>query len=198
LRDRSGALAVDRRPCGLQREHVRRRPITRYTLFLVTSRTTRFALGGSLVLATASLFYVFSLPFTERVYRRRGGPWIHEGPRAHAFGDSLQLSPIEAVAWFVILGALAGGVLGAALARVHRRDWTFVLGGGGLMGTAGFVVGVALDEFTIWSGDVGSGPYNSFFGWAIAPVAAWALWTAIGIAIGAAVGRLALRVPWRT
>lgn len=164
----------------------------------MTSRTVRFSLVGAVVVAAAALMYVATLPFTEYVYRRKNGPWIREPPRAYVFGGSLEMTPIEAVAWSVILGALAGGLLGVALARVRRREWTFTLGGAGLIGTVGFVFGVALDEFTIRSGDVGSGPYNSFFGWAIAPVAAWALWTAIGAAIGGVLGLIAARESRRT
>lgn len=173
-------------------------PLTRDTLCFVRPRTARFALGGAAVVATAALIYVAALPFTERVYRRKGGPWIHEPPRAHVFGGSLEMTPMEAVAWFVILGAFAGGLLGIALARVRRHEWTFGLGGAGLIGTVGFCLGVALDEFTTQSGDTGSGPYNSFFGWAIAPAAAWALWTAIGAAIGGVLGLIAARESRRT
>ena len=165
---------------------------------VVTPRTARFALAGAVVVATAALIYVAMLPFTEHVYRRKNGPWIHEPPRAHVFGDSIEMSPMEAVAWFVILGALAGGLLGVALARMRRREWTFMLGGAGLIGAVGFVYSVTLDEVCIGRGDVFACGYSAFFGWEIAPLAAGALWTAIGASTGATVGLLALRVTRRT
>jgi hypothetical protein len=164
----------------------------------VTRRTARFALGGAAVVATAALIYVAALPFTERVYRRKAGRGYTSSPGPTCSAAGLEMTPIEAVAWFVILGTLAGGLLGIALARVRRHEWTFELGGAGLIGTVGFCLGVALDEFTTQSGDVGSGPYNSFFGWAIAPAAAWALWTAIGAAIGGVLGLIAARESRRT
>ena len=160
----------------------------RATLGVVTPRTARFALVGAIVVTTAALFYERTLPFSGYVYRRKGGPWIHEPPRAHAFG--FELSPMEGVVWFILVGALAGGLLGVALARVHQREWTFMLGGAGLIGTVGFVLGVVgFDEFCIGGGDVFSCDYNSFFGWEIAPLAGWALWTGIGALMGGFLGR---------
>lgn len=101
-----------------------------------------------------------------------------------------ELSPMEAVVWFFILGALAGGLAGVALARVKKRERTFVLAGAGLVGIAGFIFGVVgLDEFCVISGDTGVCSYKSFFGWAIAPIAAVALWIAIGAVIGGILGR---------
>jgi len=153
------------------------------------ARTARFTLIGAAVVATAALIYVRALPFTERVYRRRGGPWIHEGPRAHVFGDSLEMSPTEAVVWFVILGVVIGGLVGIALARVRRRESMLMFVGAGLIGAVGFAYGVSLDEVCIGGGDVFACGYRSFFGLEIAPMAAWALWTAIGAVIGSLLGR---------
>lgn len=116
--------------------------------------------------------------------------------RAHVFG--IELSPMEAVVWFILLGALAGGLLGVAVARVRQREWAFMLGGAGLIGAVGFVYSVNLDEVCIGGGDAFACGYISFFGWEIAPLAAWALWTAIGAATGATIGLLALRVTRRT
>jgi hypothetical protein len=91
------------------------------------------------------------------------------------------LSPTEAVASFIILGALAGGLVGVALARAHQREQTFMFGGAELIGTVGFVFGVVgFDEFCIRSVDVGTCPYNSFFGWAVNPLWAVLLWMTIG------------------
>ena len=161
----------------------------------MTSRTARFALGGAVVVATAALVLERSLSYSERVYRRKGGPWIHEPPRAHVFG--FELSPTEGVVWFILLGALAGGLLGVVLARVRQRQRTFMLGGAGLIGAVGFVYSVSLDEVCIGGGDVFACGYRSFFGWEIAPLAAWALWTAIGAAIGGIVGLVAARASRR-
>jgi hypothetical protein len=73
---------------------------------------------------------------------------------------------------------------------VRQREWTFMLGGAGLIGTVGFVFGViGFDEFCITSGDTGTCYFNSFFGWEIAPLAGWALWTGIGAVIGGLLGR---------
>jgi hypothetical protein len=151
------------------------------------TRTVRFAVVGAGAIATAALIYERTLPFSDYVYRRRNGPWVYTPPRAHVLG--FELSPTEAVVSFIILGALAGGLLGVALARVSQRERTYVLGGAGLAGTVGFVFGVVgFDEFCIMSGDVGTCPYNSFFGWAINPVWAVLLWIAIGALIGGVLG----------
>jgi hypothetical protein len=161
----------------------------------VKPRTARFTLVGAVVVATSAFLYEGTLPFSEHVYRRRGGPWIHESPRAHVLG--FELSPTEAVAWFVILGALAGGLLGVALAHMRQRKQTFVLVGAILGGVVGLVYSASLDEVCIGGGDVFLCGYSSFFGWEIAQLASWALWTAIGAAIGGVVGLTAARVSPR-
>lgn len=159
----------------------------------MTSRTARFALGGAVVVAAAALVYeVTLLPFSQYVYRRRGGPWIHEPPRANVL--DFELSPTEAVAWFIIVGALIGGLLGVALARARHGKQTFMLVGAILGVVLGLVYNASLDEVCIGGGDAFACGYSSFFGWEIAPLAAWGLWTAIGAPTGAAVGLLALRV----
>ena len=173
----------------------------------MTSRTARFALGGAAVVATAALLYERALPFTERVYRRRGTPWIHDPPRAYVLG--LELSPTEAVLWFVVIGAIVGTVLGVVFAHLRQRRDTFMLVGAifgvvlGLLYNASLDevclgYGVSFEEIRAPVGDAFACGYSSFFGWEIAPLAAWALWTAIGAAIGATVGLLALRVTRRT
>jgi hypothetical protein len=162
----------------------------------VTSRTARFALGGAAVVATAALLFERTLPITERVYRRRGTPWIHEPPRAYVLG--FELSPTEAVIWFIVLGAIAGAVLGAVFALLRQRRDTFMLVGAILGGVLGLGYNASLDEVCIGGGDVFACGYSSFFGWEIAPLAAWGLWTAIGAAMGTILGLFATRVSWRT
>ena len=171
-------------------------PLTRDTLCVVRLRTSRFALVGAVIVATAALVYERTLLFSEYVYRRRNGPWIRTPFRAHVLG--FELSPTEAVAWFVILGALAGGLLGVALARVRQRKQTFMLVGSILGGVVGLIYSVSLDEVCIGGGDVFSCGYRSFFGWEIVPLASWALWTGIGAAFGGIVGPIAARVSRRT
>ena len=67
-----------------------------------------------------------------------------------------------------------------------------------LGGVVGLVYNSSLDEVCIGGGDVFACGYSSSFGWEIAPLAAWALWNAIGAAIGAATGLLTLRSTLRT
>ena len=105
---------------------------------------------------------------------------------------------MEAVIWFIVLGALAGAVLGVAFALLRQRRDTFMLVGSILGGVIGLAYSASLDEVCIGGGDVFACDYRSFFGWEIAPLAAWALWTAIGAAIGVATGLLALRSTMRT
>jgi hypothetical protein len=168
----------------------------------VARRSARFALIGAAVVATAAFVYERTLPFTSYVYRRKNGPWIHEPPRAHVLG--FELSPTEAVIWFVLLGAFAGGLLGLALARVLRmmtRPRSIVLGA-----VCGIAVGltVSLDRPTYCIGGGGDGfdavfacPYKWLFGWDAVPILADAVWAAIGLLVGSLVGYVAARVSQR-
>lgn len=78
-----------------------------------------------------------------------------------------------------------------------RRTRVFVLIGAILGAVVGLIYSVSLDEVCIGGGDVFACGYSSFFGWEIAPLAAWALWTTIGIMGGALVGLLSARVTRR-
>lgn len=74
----------------------------------------------------------------------------------------------------------------------------YMLGGAGLVAAAAFIFAVVgLDEFCIISGDVGTCPYKSFFGWAAAPLLAVPLWMAVGAVIGGVLGRVVADVSRR-
>lgn len=79
-----------------------------------------------------------------------------------------------------------------------RRTWLFVVVAAALGAVVGPVYSVSLDEVCIGGGDVFACGYRSFFGWEIIPLAAWAVWTAIGVAIGGIVGFVANRATRRT
>jgi hypothetical protein len=81
---------------------------------------------------------------------------------------------------------------------MSRRTRIFVLVGAILGAVVGLAYSVTLDEVCIGGGDVFACGYRSFFGWEIAPVAASALWTAIGVVGGGLVGPLAARTTRRT
>jgi hypothetical protein len=81
---------------------------------------------------------------------------------------------------------------------MRQRKQTFVLVGAILGGVVGLVYSASPDEVCIGSGDVFLCGYSSFFGWEIAPLASWVVWTAIGAAIGGGVGLAAARVSQRT
>jgi hypothetical protein len=81
---------------------------------------------------------------------------------------------------------------------VTRSTGILVLVGATLGAVVGLIYSVSLDEVCIGGGDVFACGYSSFFGWEIAPLASWALWTAIGAATGATVGLVAARVTRQT
>ena len=71
----------------------------------------------------------------------------------------------------------------------HRRTWTFVLVGAILGAVVGLLYSLNLDEVCFGGrahgrGDVFACGYRSFVGWEIVPLAAWALWAAVGATVG--------------
>jgi hypothetical protein len=167
----------------------------------VAPRSARFALVGAAVVGTAALLVERSLPFTERVYRRRGTGIIRDPPRTHVLG--FELSPTEGVVWFVVVGVLAGALLGLFLARVLRwapgaRWRTLGAASGGVVGLA---ASLARPTYCLGGSTRGFDavfvcPYKSLFAWDAAPILADAVWSVLGAIVGIVLGSLLVRLRW--
>jgi uncharacterized membrane protein len=115
----------------------------------VTSRTARFALAGAAIVGTAA-FSTSALCRShnactadedtddEDTVDTRTSPW------AYVLG--FELSPTEAVIWFIVLEAIAGAFLGAVFALLRQRRDSFMLVGAILGGVLGLGYNASLDE----------------------------------------------------